>query len=37
VIPNHACGTTNKYDEIGLHGAGEVVDTLPIRARGMVR
>lgn len=37
VIPNHACGTTNMYDEIVLHRAGEVVDTLPIRARGTVR
>lgn len=37
VVPNHACGTTNVYDEIVLHRGGEVVDTLPIRARGKLR
>ena len=37
VIPNHACGTTNMYDELVLHRGGEVVDTLPIRARGKLR
>jgi D-serine deaminase-like pyridoxal phosphate-dependent protein len=37
VIPNHACGTTNMYDELVLLRGGEVVDTLPIRARGKLR
>jgi D-serine deaminase-like pyridoxal phosphate-dependent protein len=37
VVPNHACGTVNVYDEIVLHRGGEVVETLPIRARGKVR
>jgi D-serine deaminase-like pyridoxal phosphate-dependent protein len=37
VVPNHACGTTNMYDEIVLHRGGEVVETLPIRARGRLR
>lgn len=37
LIPNHACGTTNMYDEIVVHRRGEVVDTLPIRARGKLR
>lgn len=37
VVPNHACGTTNMYDEIVLHRGGEIVETLPIRARGKLR
>ena len=37
VVPNHACGTTNLFDEVVLHRGGLVVDTLPIRARGKVR
>jgi D-serine deaminase-like pyridoxal phosphate-dependent protein len=37
VVPNHACVVTNLFDEIVLHRAGEVVDTLPIRARGKLR
>jgi D-serine deaminase-like pyridoxal phosphate-dependent protein len=37
VIPNHACGATNLYDELVLHRGGEVVDTLPIAARGRLR
>ncbi len=37
IVPNHACGTVNMYDEIVLHRAGEIVETLPIRARGKLR
>jgi D-serine deaminase-like pyridoxal phosphate-dependent protein len=37
VVPNHACGATNLYDEIVLHREGIVVDTLPILARGKIR
>jgi D-serine deaminase-like pyridoxal phosphate-dependent protein len=37
IVPNHACGTTNLYDELVLHREGEVVATLPIQARGRLR
>jgi len=37
VVPNHACGTTNLYDEVVLQRGGTVVDVLPIRARGKLR
>jgi D-serine deaminase-like pyridoxal phosphate-dependent protein len=37
IAPNHACGTVNMVDEIVLHRAGEIVETLPIRARGKLR
>ena len=37
IIPNHACAATNLYDELVLHRGGEVVDTLPIAARGRLR
>jgi len=37
IVPNHACGAVNMYDEIVLHRGGEIVETLPIRARGRVR
>jgi D-serine deaminase-like pyridoxal phosphate-dependent protein len=37
VVPNHACGTTNLYDEIVLHRGGAVVATLRIPARGRIR
>jgi D-serine deaminase-like pyridoxal phosphate-dependent protein len=37
VVPNHACGATNLYDEVVLHREGTVVATLPIRARGRIR
>jgi D-serine deaminase-like pyridoxal phosphate-dependent protein len=37
VVPNHACGATNLFDEIVLHRGGVVVETLPVRARGKVR
>ena len=37
VVPNHACGTTNLYDEVVLHRGGVVVSTVRIRARGRIR
>jgi D-serine deaminase-like pyridoxal phosphate-dependent protein len=37
IVPNHACGAVNMYDEIVLHRGGEVIETLPIRARGRLR
>jgi D-serine deaminase-like pyridoxal phosphate-dependent protein len=37
VIPNHACGATNLYDEVVVHRSGEIVDTLLIAARGRLR
>jgi D-serine deaminase-like pyridoxal phosphate-dependent protein len=37
IVPNHACGAVNMYDEIVLHRAGEIVETLPIHARGKLR
>jgi D-serine deaminase-like pyridoxal phosphate-dependent protein len=37
VIPNHACGTTNMYDEVVAHRAGAVVAVWPIEARGKLR
>ena len=37
IVPNHACTTANMYDEVVMHRGGEVVDTLPTAARGMVR
>ena len=37
IVPNHACGAVNMHDEIVLHRGGEVVETLPIAARGKLR
>jgi D-serine deaminase-like pyridoxal phosphate-dependent protein len=37
IVPNHACGTTNMYDEVVAHRDGAVVDTWPIAARGRLR
>ena len=37
IVPNHACTTANMHDEIVMHRGGEVVETLPIAARGKVR
>jgi D-serine deaminase-like pyridoxal phosphate-dependent protein len=37
IVPNHACGTANMHDEIVFHRSGEVVETLPIAARGKLR
>jgi D-serine deaminase-like pyridoxal phosphate-dependent protein len=37
VVPNHACGATNLYDEVVLHRGGTVVATLAIPARGRIR
>jgi D-serine deaminase-like pyridoxal phosphate-dependent protein len=37
VIPNHACGATNMYDDVVAHRGGEVVATWPLAARGKLR
>ena len=37
VIPNHACGTTNMFDEVVAHRGGEVVAVWPLAARGKLR
>jgi D-serine deaminase-like pyridoxal phosphate-dependent protein len=37
IVPNHACGTVNMHDEVVFHRGGEVVETLPVAARGKVR
>ena len=37
VIPNHACGAVNLYDEIALHRGGGEVEIVPVAARGLVR
>ncbi len=37
VIPNHACGATNNFDEVVMHRNGEVVAIWPIWARGKIR
>jgi D-serine deaminase-like pyridoxal phosphate-dependent protein len=37
VIPNHACGTTNMFDEVVAHRDGEVVAVWPLAARGKLR
>jgi len=37
IVPNHACVTVNLHDQIVMHRAGEIVETLPIAARGKVR
>ena len=37
IIPNHACTAANLHDEIVLHRGGEIVETLRIAARGLVR
>jgi D-serine deaminase-like pyridoxal phosphate-dependent protein len=34
IVPNHACGTVNMHDEIVFHRGGEIVETLPVAARG---
>ena len=36
IVPNHACGTVNMHDEVVLHRNGDVVEALPIAARGKV-
>jgi len=37
VVPNHACGATNMYDEVAAHRRGEIVSVWPIAARGKLR
>jgi len=37
IVPNHACGATNLYDEAVVTRAGQVVGTWPILARGRSR
>jgi len=37
VIPNHACGCTNMYDEVAVHRGGRLVGFWPVAARGKVR
>jgi D-serine deaminase-like pyridoxal phosphate-dependent protein len=37
VLPNHACGATNLYDEVVAHRGGRVVAVWPVAARGMSR
>jgi D-serine deaminase-like pyridoxal phosphate-dependent protein len=37
VVPNHACGTTNMYDEVYPHRNGELVGVWPVAARGRLR
>ncbi len=37
VIPNHACTVSNLFDEMLAVKGGEVVETWPVAARGMVR
>jgi D-serine deaminase-like pyridoxal phosphate-dependent protein len=37
LVPNHACGTTNMYDEVVVHRGGDVVATWAIAARGRLR
>jgi D-serine deaminase-like pyridoxal phosphate-dependent protein len=37
VIPNHACGCTNLYDEVAVHRNGRIVGLWPVAARGKLR
>jgi D-serine deaminase-like pyridoxal phosphate-dependent protein len=37
IVPNHACTTANLHDEVVLHRGGEIVESLPTAARGLVR
>jgi D-serine deaminase-like pyridoxal phosphate-dependent protein len=37
ILPNHACAATNLYDEVVVHRSGEVLDTWPVAARGLLR
>jgi D-serine deaminase-like pyridoxal phosphate-dependent protein len=36
IIPNHCCPVTNLFDRVNLVRNGEVVETLPVAARGRV-
>jgi len=37
IIPNHACVVSNLFDEVHLIRNGEVVETVPVAARGKVQ
>jgi D-serine deaminase-like pyridoxal phosphate-dependent protein len=37
VLPNHACGATNLYDEVVVHRGDRVVAVWPVAARGKSR
>ena len=37
VLPNHACVVTNLVDELVLTEGDEVVEVLPVAARGRIR
>ena len=37
IIPNHACPVSNLFDEVHLVRNGEVVETVPVAARGKVQ
>jgi D-serine deaminase-like pyridoxal phosphate-dependent protein len=37
LVPNHACGTTNMYDEVVVHRDGDVLASWAIAARGRMR
>jgi D-serine deaminase-like pyridoxal phosphate-dependent protein len=37
IIPNHACVVSNLFDEVHLIRAGELVETVPVAARGKVQ
>ncbi|HEY8576137.1 MAG TPA: D-TA family PLP-dependent enzyme [Devosia sp.] len=36
IIPNHCCPVTNLFDQVHLVRGGEVVETVPVAARGRV-
>ena len=36
ILPNHACVVTNLFDEVHLVSGNEVIETLPVAARGRV-
>ena len=36
-MPNHACVVTNLFDGVVVHRSGEVVETWPVAARGLLR
>jgi D-serine deaminase-like pyridoxal phosphate-dependent protein len=36
IIPNHVCVVSNLFDEVNLIRGDEVLDTVPVAARGRV-
>ena len=36
IIPNHACVVSNLFDTVNIISNGEVVETVPVAARGRV-